>query len=201
MNLDANYAYSENGSIVGYLTQQHRQRDMTDLYRSPLVAQTVATSSVLPIPSGASWSDKETNDDMTVGVSAKRNNLMDAKLDIETDLSYTLGRTNYNTNLNYNAATTGVGLPVYTCASPQFLICGSLPTVQSQVIQLKLTGKYKVTKQSRVMMGYVYQQMKSTDYYFNGLQTGFTPSALMPTNQQAPNYTVNAVTVAYIHDF
>ena len=211
VNLDANYAYSENGSIVGYLTQQHRQRDLTDLYRSLTTAGAAATNVALPIPSGASWSDKETNDDMTIGVGAKRNNLMDAKLDIATDLTYTLGRTDYNTNLNYAAATNPAnlaatpnniaGLPVYTCASPQFMICGSLPTVQSKVIQFKLTGKYKVDKQSRVMMGYIYQQMKSTDYYFNGLQAGFTPTQMMPSNLQAPNYTVNVVTVAYIHDF
>ena len=73
--------------------------------------------------------------------------------------------------------------------------------MQSKVLQLKLTGKYKVDKQSRVMMAYVYQQMNSTDYYYNAMQAGSTPLALMPTNQQAPNYTVNVVTVAYIHDF
>ncbi|MCX7194201.1 MAG: MtrB/PioB family decaheme-associated outer membrane protein [Proteobacteria bacterium] len=202
VNLDANYAYSENGSIVGYLTQQHRQRDMTDLYRSPTTLQSNATATALLIPSGATWSDAEANDDMTVGIGAKRNNLMDAKLDIATDLTYTLGRTNYNTYFNYAAATTGTGgLPVYTCASPQFLTCGSMPTVQSKVIQLKLTGKYKVDKQSRVMLGYIYQQMKSSDYYFNGLQAGFTPTSMMPSNLQAPNYTVNVITVAYIHDF
>ena len=202
LNLDANYAYSENGSIVGYLTQQHRQRDMTDLYRSLTTAASLASATALPIPSGASWSDKESNDDMTIGIGAKRNNLMDAKLDIASDLTYTLGRTDYNTNFNYAAATTGTGgLPVYTCASPQFLTCGSLPTVQSKVLQLKLTGKYKVDKKSRVMMAYVYQQMNSNDYYFNGLQAGSTPTSMMPSNLQAPNYTVNVVTVAYIHDF
>ena len=197
VNLDANYAYSENGAIVGYLTQQHRQRDMTDLYRSLTTPAGAASATALNIPSGATWSDKETNDDMTIGIGAKRNNLMDSKLDIATDLTYTLGSTNYNTYFNYAAATTG-GL---TCASPQFLTCGSLPTVQSKVLQLKLTGKYKVDKQSRVMMAYVYQQMNSTDYYYNAMQAGSTPLALMPTNQQAPNYTVNVVTVAYIHDF
>ncbi len=202
LNLDANYAYSENGSIVGYLTQQHRQRDMTDLYRSPTTALSPASGTALPIPSGATWSDKESNDDMTIGIGAKRNNLMDSKLDIASDLTYTLGRTDYNTNFNYAAATTGTGgLPVYTCASPQFLTCGSLPTVQSKVLQLKLTGKYKVDKKSRVMMAYVYQQMNSNDYYFNGLQAGSTPTSMMPSNLQAPNYTVNVVTVAYIHDF
>jgi MtrB/PioB family decaheme-associated outer membrane protein len=205
VNLDANYAYSENGSIVGYLTQQHRQRDMTDLYRSLTTAASAAGTSAtaaatLNIPSGATWSDKETNDDMTIGIGAKRNNLMDAKLDIASDLTYTLGRTDYNTQLNY-VGTSSAASGLMTCSSPQILSCGSLPTVQSKVIQLKLTGKYKVDKQSRVMMAYVYQQMKSTDYYFNALQAGSTPNTMMPSNLQAPNYTVNVVTVAYIHDF
>jgi len=205
VNLDATYAYSENSSIVSYLTQQHRQRDLTDLQKSFTAAVTGtgatlngASATAIAIPPGASWSDKETDNDITIGVGAKRKGLMDSKLELAGDLTYTMGRTGYGTTLNY-ATTTSTG--GFTCASPQILSCGQLPDIQNKVVQFKLTGKYSVNKQSRVMMAYIYQQMKSTDFYYNGLQIGNTPSSLMPTNQQAPNYTVNVVTVAYIHDF
>ena len=122
---------------------------------------------------------------------------MDAKLELDGDLTYTLGKTGYNTQFNYAAATTG-GL---TCASPQFLTCGALPEINNHVIQFKLTGKYKIDKSSKVALGYIYQHMKSSDYYYNGLQAGYTPSALMPTNQQSPNYTVNVIAASYIYNF
>ena len=69
------------------------------------------------------------------------------------------------------------------------------------MIQFKLVGNYKLDKSARVALGYIYQHLKSTDYYYNGLQYGYTPSALMPTNQQSGSYAVNVVTASYIYDF
>ncbi|ADE12721.1 MtrB/PioB family decaheme-associated outer membrane protein [Sideroxydans lithotrophicus] len=197
VNLDASYGYSENSSVVAYLTQQHRQREMTDLYRSPYLAPGAASATALNIPSGATWTDTQKDDDTTVGVGAKQSGMMASRLELDEDLTYTYGKTVYNTVFNYAAATT-TGL---TCASPQFLTCGTLPEVNNHVIQLKLSGRYKLDKNSKVAVGYLYQHMRSTDYYYNGLQTGFTPSALMPTDQQSPNYTVNVVSASYIYNF
>lgn len=197
MNLDANYAYSEYGSITAYMTRQHRQRNMTDLLRSPTSANSAATAAALNIPPGANWTDQQKDNDTTIGVGAKQNGMMASRLEFGEDLTYTSGKTGYTTVFNYAAATTG-GL---TCASPQFLTCGTLPEVNNHVVQLKLSGKYTLDKNSKIAVGYIYQHMKSTDYYYNGLQAGYTPNALMPTNQQSPNYTVNVVTASYLYNF
>ena len=200
VNLDATYGYSENGSLSAYMTQQHKQRGMTDLYRSPttLASGTYGGSATaLNIPSGATWTDQLKDDDTTIGIGAKQKGLMRGKLELAGDLTYTLGKSSYNTQFNY-AAATSAGL---TCASAQFLTCGPLPEVNNQVTQFKFTGKYQLDKSSKVAFGYLYQHMKSTDYYYNGLQAGYTPSALMPTNQQSPNYTVNVIAASYIYNF
>ena len=197
LNLDANYAYSENGSIVAYATQQHRQRQMTDLYRSPYTAAGAASATALNIPSGATWTDTQKDDDTTIGLGAKQNGMMASKLELNEDITYTYGKTGYATVFNYAAATTG-GL---TCASPQFLTCGALPAIKNQVLQFKLSGKYKIDKSSMMAVGYIYQHMTSNDFYYNGLQAGTTPSALMPTNQQSPNYTVQTIAVSYSYMF
>lgn len=197
MNLDATYGYSEYGSITAYVTRQHRQRDMTDLVRSPTSANSAATATALNIPPGGNWSDEQKDDDLTAGVGAKQNGMLASRLELAEDLTYTTGKTMYTTVFNYAAATT-TGL---TCASPQFLTCGSLPEVNNHVVQFKLSGKYKLDKNSKIAVGYIYQHMKSADYYYNGLQAGYTPSALMPTNQQSPNYTVNYVTASYLYNF
>ncbi len=47
----------------------------------------------------------------------------------------------------------------------------------------------------------MYQRLKADDYYYNAYQTGFTPTTLLPTNQQAPSYSVNVVYAAYRYTF
>jgi hypothetical protein len=69
------------------------------------------------------------------------------------------------------------------------------------MLQLKLSGSYKVDKVNNVRVGYLYQHLKSTDYMYNAYQYGSTPSTLLPTNQQAPSYTVNVISASYVHSF
>lgn len=205
LNFDADYSYSETGAFSFYLTQEHKQRDMTDLQRSPQLANSAAGTTAtqaasLMVPSGATWSDRQKDEDTTVGLGLKQNGLMNAKLDLAADLSYTLGRTDYTTVLNY-ATTTSAASGLLTCASSQLLSCGSLPTIKNDVIQLKLTGNYKIDKSAKVSAGYLFQQMKSSDYYYNGLQTGMTSNTMLPTNQQSPNYKVHSVAASYSYLF
>jgi hypothetical protein len=47
----------------------------------------------------------------------------------------------------------------------------------------------------------LYQHLKSTDFYYTPLQYGGTPTAMLPTNQQAPSYSVNVITATYIYNF
>jgi MtrB/PioB family decaheme-associated outer membrane protein len=204
MNLDTVYSYSDDGSMTAYLTQQHKERDLTDLQRSPTqaaaAAGTTASAAGLAIPSGATWTDKLKNDDTTIGIGAKQGGLMQSKLEIAGDLTYSLGKSAYGTQLNYST-TTSVASGSMTCSAPQILSCGDLPVIQNKTIQLKLTGSYKLDQSSRVALGYVGQKLTSTDYYYNGLQYGNTPSALMATNQQPGSYTVFVVSASYIYNF
>lgn len=205
LNLDATYGYSENASISAYLTQQHRQRELTDLQRSPTQATSAATTSAtsaasIAIPSGATWTDQLKDNETTVGLGAKQGGLIGSRLELAEDLTYSLGQTGYGTQLNY-ATTTSTASGSLTCSSPQILSCGDLPVIRNRMLQFKFTGRYTLDKNSKIGFGYLFQQLKSNDYYYNGLQYGYTPSTLMPTNQQSPNYSVNVVTASYIYNF
>ena len=48
---------------------------------------------------------------------------------------------------------------------------------------------------------YIRQELSSSDYYYNGYQYGFSPSGLMPTNQFAPNYKVDALAATLLYNF
>lgn len=193
-NLDLTYAYSETGSIITYLSRQHRQRDMTD-YQT--IAAGAASATAISRPAGATWSNNLTDDDVSLGLGFKQAGLMGNKLELTGNLAYIVGKTNYNTVLNYTGATTTGA----TCASSNVLSCGALPEIRSATTQVKLGGTYQVDKKSKVALRYVYQRLNANDYYYNGYQTGFTPTTMLPTNQQVGNYTVNMIAVSYLYSF
>lgn len=171
-NLDLTYSYAENGSVFAYLTQQQRQRDMTSM-------QNVTTV----------WSNTLTDDDSSVGLGFNQTGLMSGKFDLSGDLTYLLGKARYST-LNPSVA---------TCATAG--TCGAPPDIRSEMYQFKLTGSYRLDKKSQLTLQYLYQRLRSNDYYYNGLQEGFTPNALMPTFQQSGDYNINAVAVTYLYRF
>lgn len=122
---------------------------------------------------------------------------MGGKLDIAGDLTYSLGKSSYGTQPNYPTADLGGN----ACSSAYYATCGTLPDITNELLQLKLTGNYKVDKTSKIKMGYIYSHLNSNDYFYNAYQYGSTPATLMPTNQQAPSYTVNVVSVSYVRSF
>ncbi len=196
LNLDANYLYRENGSVSAYFTRQSRERTMTNLQNGPTTT-TTATATRISVPANGSWNNTLTDDDTTFGLGAKQGGLMHGKLELTGDITYSLGNTNYGTQLNY-ATTTTTGL---TCSDPSIMSCGSLPDIRNAMTQLKLGGAYQVDKNSKVALKYIYQHLNSNDYYFNGYQYGYTPTTLLPSNQQPGSYNVNTVAVTYVYNF
>lgn len=196
LNLDAAFRYSENGTITSYLTHQYKDRAMTDQQRTSASAA-AATATAIAVPAGATWSDKLTDKDITFGLGLKHTGLVGGKLDLAGDISHSWATTNYYTNFNYSTTTTG-GL---TCANPSILSCGSTPDVRTKITQLKFSGAYKVDKNAKVALRYIYQHLTGADYYYNGYQLGFTPNQVMPTNQQLGGHTVHFISASYIYTF
>jgi hypothetical protein len=118
---------------------------------------------------------------------------MDEKLALSADLTYSLNKSSFDTELNYS----GLNTANLSCSAPQVMTCGSLPDIKSDLLQLKLVATYKIDKDRKLRAGYLFQRLNSTDYMYNNYQYGSTPATLMPTNQQAPNYSVNVVSLSY----
>jgi MtrB/PioB family decaheme-associated outer membrane protein len=194
VNLDTAYNFSETGTVNAYVTQQNRWRSRTDKQNNALVT---ATAARINVPANSTTSGTLQDDDTTVGLGFKQGGLFGNKLELLADLTYSLGKTTYSTTLDYAGATTG-GL---TCADPSILSCGTLPTIRNSMTQLKLTGNYMLDKVSKVSLGLLHRRLKSDDFYFNGLQYGSTATSMLPTNQQAPSYSVNVVAVSYSYSF
>jgi MtrB/PioB family decaheme-associated outer membrane protein len=182
LNLDATYGYSHDGSISAYLNTQRRQRDLlSGADHSPLAASTNL------------WTNQLTDDNNTIGLTAKQKGLMGGKLALTGNLSYSLGKTVYSTQTP-------------NCLDP--LVCGTsdvnsgaLPDIRNEILRLRVTGTYDVDKASKVALGYRFQRQRTNDYYYSAYQTGYTDVGVLPSNQLAPNYTLNVVTATYIYNF
>jgi hypothetical protein len=167
------------------VTGQERTRDVTD-------QQGVSTS----VPQNGTWTNKLKDTDTTVGLALKQGGLMGGKFDLTSDLTYSIAKSGYTTALNYTPL-----LATSICDLTNVLTCGALPDVKTELIQFKLNGTYKLDKNIKLGLGYLYRRLKSDDFYYNGLQNTFTPSGVLPTNQQAPNYAVNMVFASFIYSF
>jgi MtrB/PioB family decaheme-associated outer membrane protein len=180
LNLDASYTYSRELSVSGYMGMQHSQRDLlASSQNAPLAASTDL------------WANQLKDDNSTIGVNVKNNGLMGGKLTVTGDLSYSLGKTGYTTQVLYDD-------PLCTTYG---ITCGALPDIKNEMLRFKLRGTYQLDKASQVALTYAYKKLTSNDYYYSAYLTGSTDVTVLPTNQQAPNHTVNVLGVSYIYSF
>jgi MtrB/PioB family decaheme-associated outer membrane protein len=186
LNADASYAYKDNANLFGFVTAQRMQRDMTNKYVSTSAANG-------PVAQELSWMNRLQGRDLTVGLGFNDESLMGSRLTLKGDANYSLGKTGYMTQLNYTPGT--------ACTDPTVLSCGAVPDIKYTTVQLKLVGEYRLDKASKVGVTYLNQRMWASDYYYNGLQTGYTPTSLIPTNQVPGAYKVQLVGVSYIQNF
>jgi MtrB/PioB family decaheme-associated outer membrane protein len=177
-NLDGTYSVSEFSSISAFATWQYRWRDLlTSQTRNALGPQ---------VPPNR-WTNDLSDQDYTFGLGAKQKRLAGGKLELAEDLTYSFAKTNYTTAQQFTPVAVGA--------------TGTTPDIKSELIQFKFSGGYQIDKPSKIVAGYAYQRLNSSDYFYNGYQYGFTPSTLLPTNQQAPSYSVQLVYLAYNYSF
>jgi MtrB/PioB family decaheme-associated outer membrane protein len=181
VNLDATFSFTEKSSASFYASWLNSDRDLRSGNNGN--ATTTAPTNI--------WTNALKQDDLSIGINTKHTGLLAGKLDLIGDLSYSTGKAGYSTLVPYNLS----------CGTATVLTCGSLPDIKSDLTTLKLAGIYSVDRNAKVGVSYTYQRLTSNDYYYNSYQYGYTPNRVMPTNEQAPNYSVNVVTASYIYSF
>jgi len=178
VNVDATYNYAENSSVSVYWSWQNGDRNL----RSG--GTPAGSANTLPI---GIWTNQLEDNSNTVGLVTRHGGLLGGKLEILGDFSYALDESRYSTQVPYLA----------TCGSANTLSCGDLSPIKNELVSLKLTGNYKIHKNGKVALAYIYQKLNSNDYFYNGQQFGYTPNRVMPTGLQEQDYTVNVVALSY----
>ncbi|MGZ5080300.1 MAG: MtrB/PioB family decaheme-associated outer membrane protein [Usitatibacter sp.] len=137
----------------------------------------------------------------TLGLSVRKTGLAGGKLRLGGDLVYTRQTTDIGiSGGSYIAnpfALTGApaGTPAFF-----FIAAQNMPTVTVKTTTLRLSGQYQIDRTSAVGAIYLYQRMTGVDYSYTGMQFG-TGTNYLPTNEQAPNFTVQVVGVSYTYRF
>ena len=153
-----------------------------------------------------SWSNTLTDADDSMGIGFKQANLMAGRLEVSGDYAYTVSTSTYSTvvgsdYVSYASAAAQASNSSTSCSLGSVLSCGALPDIRTVIGQLKLAGVYTVDKETKVSVRYMYSKLNTVDYYYNSLQSGMTPTTLMPTNQQPGNYSINLIALSLIHQF
>ena len=190
VNVDTTYSYAENSSVSAYWSWQNGQRNLRNGTTGNGTAAFTPSQAVSPINI---WNNQLEDNSNTVGLLTRRGGLLNGKLEVIGDASYALDTTGYSTQVPYATAT--------ACGNTTQLTCGSLSPIKNEIISLKLTGNYKVHKNGKVALTYMYQKLNSNDYFYNGQQFGVTPNRVMPAGLQMQSYAVNVVALSYNYSF
>ncbi len=178
VNLDATYLYSENQSFSAYVSWQNADRDLRS-------AKDNAGSSQI-------WNNQLKQDSYAIGLNTRHSGMMDDKLEVLGDVSYSFDTSHYSTQKPYDFP---------ACSTTAQLDCGDTPDIETSIFTLKIDGTYKINETGKLRLGYRYQLLDSEDYYFNGYQYGYTPDRVLPTNEQAYGYSNHLVYMSYIYNF
>ena len=198
LSLDSAYQYAEEGSLTAYAVQQNSQRNLSNyIYSASGVYPPPATANA-SVTSGT-WNNNLQNHDTTFGLAIKHGGLMSGKLNLNGDLTYSLGQTFYNTTPG-SYSFVGNGTSLYSSAANTGGF-GAPPAIRNDLMGIRLGAVYKVDKSSKIGVQYLYQRLVSTDPYYNGLQYNTNPTSVMPTNQNSGSYNVNVITVGYTYSF
>ncbi len=168
-----------------------------------VVASTIALRNVdQKLNSCGDWSSDRTDKTNTWGLAFKQKNLAGGKLDVMGDLMWARSKSDNTVSggtwANNPYAVTGA--PAGTVAA-FFIPATPLPTYTADTYTLKLTGNYRFDKTSSVRVAYSYNRMKIVDWQMDDLSIGGGLTGVLPTNEKAPDFTVQTISAAYIFSF
>ncbi|MBI3401573.1 MAG: MtrB/PioB family decaheme-associated outer membrane protein [Acidobacteria bacterium] len=137
----------------------------------------------------------------SAGVTLMGKEAWDTKLDLTGNFIVTRARSdNTVTGGNWaNNLLMGPGAAPTTTAA-YFIAASALPTVSTDTYELRLNGRYAVTKTQALHLAYTYMRMTSVDWMYEGMQFG-SLSGILPSNEQPFNYSVHVFGVSYVLSF
>ena len=217
LNLDASYAISDAASLNLFGTHED-QRSLSAGNSYTANSTAVNVNGFTAISGGCyatialrnasnkvdpclNWASNVRDKVDTFGLAYTHKGLAGGKLDLNASASLSQARTTQDiSGGSYaNNPLAVAGAPAGTIAA-YFISATPLPLVKTDTVEAKVVGTYNLDKLTALRVGYRYQNMRSTDWGYDGMQFGGL-AGVLPTNELAPSYTVHTVTLAYVLSF
>jgi putative beta-barrel porin MtrB/PioB len=147
------------------------------------------------------WFTEMTDKTDTYGLTAEHKNLLASKLDIGAEVVFSRARSdngvsggNYANNPLAVTGATGVTVAAY------YIPATALPTVLTNSVELRLNARYALSSASTLRLAYIYGDLTTNDYAYQGMQFGGL-SGVLPSLETAPHYTVHVIALSYAHRY
>jgi hypothetical protein len=143
------------------------------------------------------WETNMQNRTSVYGFSVDRKNLWKSRLDLGGQVTVTHAVDSNNVfGGNYaNNPLAVAGAPAGTTAA-YYIPTSPLPPVLDDVLEVRLTARYAFSKVSTLRLTYIFADMSSSDYAYQGYQLGGL-AAQLPSFQVSPHYVENVIVLAY----
>lgn len=216
-NLEGTFSASENLVFTAFFTHEdQRARSAGNTYTANSAAASVGGFTAVAggcfatialrnasnkIDPCLDWSTDMRDKTDVYGLAVDRKGLFTSKLNVGLDLTFTRARsTNDVSGGNYaNNPLAVAGAPAGSVAA-FFIAATALPTVSTDTSEVRLKASYALSQASTLHFVYLYADMSSSDYAYEGMQFGGL-TGVLPSLEQSPHYTVQVVEVSYSHRF
>jgi hypothetical protein len=164
----------------------------------PTIATRNANNKIDPCEN---WETNMQNRTSVYGFSVDRKNLWKSRLDLGAQVTVTRAVDSNNVfGGNYaNNPLAVAGAPAGTVAA-FFIPTSPLPPVLDDVLEVRLSARYALSKVSTLRLTYIFADMSSSDYAYQGYQLGGL-AAQLPSGQVSPHYVENVIVLAYTARF
>lgn len=136
----------------------------------------------------------------TVGLSVTKRRFVVSKLTVRGDVSYSHSITS-NTMTGGTYAASSVAGFINGVPAVYYVQAQSLPDVTTNMLQLRLSAGYALSKASALRLSYVFSKLHTDDWVYSTNQAANTSGTVMPTFETAPNYAVQSLGVSYVYSF
>jgi MtrB/PioB family decaheme-associated outer membrane protein len=147
------------------------------------------------------WTHNDRDKIDTVGLTLRRRNLADRKLELAAELVYTHGRTeNAVVGGSYQNNPLALAAPAPALPSGTqaifFIPAQNYPVISNDQIMVKPSATYVISRSASLQGFYWFQRLTPTDWRYQGLQSG-NKLNFTPTNETVPSYEQNVAGLSF----
>jgi len=176
--LDVSYLPHENLTTYAYYTHDYMDNNQVG-------CEGCNPEPTAILPSNRIWEVTNTDHVNTVGAGFEWKNVIENKLDLTMDFVFTKAATEVDPQVADNFVDPNI-LP--------------FPDITTKIYHLNLSGDYRLNKQTRLRMSYLYEYFNNDDWAFDNVEPT-TIDVILGTGERSPDYSAHVVGVSLIYDF